>query len=206
MPIDFYNGRVEPRGKIEYYSGNRLEYFEDKDDTISNGSSFFYYANGKRINLRDLLIIPEHWAFVPVETPFAVCFNDCCYRKQRPEIQLNVTALEREIEILIVFHEIGHSVLYDERWQKYLAQHPNPQFFQESCSVTEQLSRTNTGFHKNSDDRKAKKIEERFAWAFALKTRKELGLLTDLGNKAIKKYYQSHLGTYNRDGVKFTRH
>lgn len=206
MPIDFYNGRVDPEGIIKYHSGNKLEYLEDKNDLVSEGSIFVYYANKRRINLRDLLLVPEHWAFVPVDTPFAVCFNDCCYRKQRPEIQLNVNDLKHEIEILVVLHEIGHSRLYDERWKKYLAQQRNPEFFQGGCSIAEQLSRANSGFHKNSDDRQAKKIEERFAWAFALKTRKRLQLLPGLDNNGMAKYYQSYLQTYDSDDVKFTRH
>jgi len=206
-------------GSIDYPSGNKLVFFEDTNRDASNCRKYYvfdYHSNGDIIRLNDL-VANMNAVFIPVHSKFCIRLSDFNYgTRQFPEIQLNIPQLNNETKILAALHEIGHENQYAV-YLNYLIRLKNGESSEDTLSklelsavksqpdlpdardvslrgsYTEKLIATHRFFKKLFGFDDYIRLTERFAWAFAFNTMRNLKLLEGIQKSELRKYCRSCL-------------
>lgn len=194
-------------GSITYASGNKLVYA--KDNSAEHTSFLFDYVLQDRVlRLNDLLLLPTKWALMPVESRFCTRLVENGRPQEVPEVQLCIPELTKsEMNILSALHEIGHTRYDDElnlqRNQKEgrIFDDYSSTFIDADSRYILQLIRTHNTVAESIGDRQFKKICERNAWAYALKTMRKLNLLPFVEKNKLQDFYRKHLKNYGQDFV-----
>ncbi len=168
-------------GSITYPSGNRLTYTRN-----GNGSIFEYEYEFGKLRFNDLA--PE-WDFIPVESNFYAKLTDDGRVLDKPQIQFSMPKLKKnELYIMASMHELGHADFFDSLHKKLTSLGQG--------NYTNILLNSYKFFEEIYGKEEIKKRNERHAWAFALRKRKQLKMLKKVDMKKIKEYYINCLRSY----------
>lgn len=204
-----YRSRILPftEHEIVYTPERKITFTKDTRSNNPNAVIMNYAIAEKTICLNDLLgETKQEWIFEPVNTEFKVWLFKNGKPLQNSSLQMNIPELQKdETKILCALHEIGHAVFYDkldkERRKKEtqaVYDHGTGMIYPDSRHSL-QIIRTHNFFNNELGNDNFKRLNERNAWAYALKTIRKLNILNWLDNAEIKKIYQSHLITYGKD-------
>jgi hypothetical protein len=207
---DIYQGMI-------YFHNPTIRLSRSRTIPLDQGDRFSYRTgdrksfvfdcciNGNDVRLNDL--VSNEWDFVPVSSKFQVRLSENGAPYNHPQVQLCIDQLEEDpLAIMIVFHEIGHAELYDFLWiatnRNHNVRHfgfpiSRPDEYPYDGTYNAQLIALHQAMSQNNGDDQFRLLCERYAWAYALKASKNLGLLERFGVKTVRDYYRNYLNTYS---------
>ncbi len=210
--IDEWKYYVEGlEGTITYPSGNSITYSQEGE-----GAVFSYHVGERCIRLNDLA--PLGWIIQPVDGKFQTRYG---MANSNPKILFGLYRrgdfpglLESELALFSALHEIGHACLNETLRRLFMESDVEScvgsqitevssaeKLFQKeillSKSYGEQIYAANEFFSKKIE--RFHRFDERWAWAFALRTLKREGFLPEISKEQLRKLYVKALRSYGSD-------